>query len=212
MLNKLCGMRFRKILLVSDDRFLWRGIDFIPEIKKRVECISLQNFVGSDVSDGDIVLLDLLSWQTGGHSMMKSVREFTRTRARLIMITCGIFQELLTDILYSDILKLNRKEMVHFLNNLCGITYPYRFLRTPERKARRFLTRREFEIINAFLTGNKSGTISSEFSINQKTVSTHKLSALSKIGCKNMAHFYIISRPFTCDLSLLFKGNNKTLY
>ncbi|WP_336796237.1 LuxR C-terminal-related transcriptional regulator [Erwinia aphidicola] len=211
MLNKLCGMKFRKILLVSDDRFLWRGIDFMPEMKEKVECVSLQSFAGRDVTDEDIVLLDLLSWQTGCFSMIKSVREFAQTRAKLIMVTCGVFQELLTDILYSEILKINRKEMSHLLSKLCGIKYPYRFRRTPERKVRRFLTRREYDVINAFLTGTRAESISSKFSINEKTVSTHKLSALAKIGCKNLAHFYIISRPFASDLSLLFKGNNKLL-
>lgn len=200
-------MSFRKILLISDDNFLCRGIDFLPGLKMRVECIKLDGFSGSDVNDADIVLLDLLSWQAGGVSITKSVSEFTDIRARLVMVTCGIFQELLTDILYPKTLKIHRKEMVHLLNKLCGVKFSYKFKPSPERKVRKFLTKREFDIIDAFLTGSKPEVIGSKFNINHRTVSSHKLSALGKIGCKNMAHFYILSRPFICDLGLLFKGS-----
>lgn len=207
MLNKVSGMSFRKVLLISDDNFLCRGIKFLPDIKRSVECIKLDAFSGSNVNDADIVLLDLLSWQTGGTGITNSLSAFTGTRARLVMITGGIFQELLTDMLYPEVLKISRGEMVYFINKLCGVDVSYRFKSSPERKVRKFLTKREFDIIGAFLTGSRSEIIGDKFNINYKTVSSHKLSALGKIGCKNLAHFYMLSRPFICDLSLLFKGS-----
>lgn len=207
MLNKVCGMSFRKVLLISDDNFLCRGLEFLPDIRRSVECIKLDAFSGSNVNDEDIVLLDLLSWQTGGAGITNSLSAFTGTRARLVMITGGVFQKLLTDMLYPEILKISRGEMVYFINKLCGVDVPYRFKSSPERKVRKFLTKREFEIIGEFLTGCRSEIIGDKFNINYKTVSSHKLSALGKIGCKNMAHFYMLSRPFICDLSLLSKGN-----
>lgn len=206
MLNKVCSMSFRKVFLISNDNFLCLGIKSLPDIKKSVECIKLDAFSGSDVKGVDIVLLDLLSWQTGGTSIKNPLSEFTDTSARLVMITSGIFQELLTDMLYPEILKISRGEMIYFINKLCGVDVSYRFKPSPERKVRKFLTKREFDILGAFLSGSRSEIIGSKFNIHQKTVSSHKLSALGKIGCKNMAHFYTLSRPFICDLNLLSKG------
>ncbi|CAH0193179.1 hypothetical protein WB66_14515 [bacteria symbiont BFo1 of Frankliniella occidentalis] len=209
MLNKICSMKFRNILLISDDTFLCAGVGFLPALNRRVECLNLESFIGSEVNEADIVLLDLLSWQTCTFSVKTSMTEIINNHARMIMITCGVFQELLTDILYPNTLKVNRKDIVHLLNKLCGLQFSYRFEPTPKRKVRKFLTKREFDVLHEFITGSGSGIISNKFNINCKTVSSHKLSALGKIGCKNMAHFYILSRPFTCDLGLLFKKNDK---
>ena len=203
--------RNSKVLLVSDDVFLCQGIQFSPAMIGRVKAVSFAEFCATKIDKGVIVLLDILSRQVGGVNHKKSLTQYLYFFERLVLITCTNSQKRLADILYPETPKIVRNDLPKFLNALLFKNTTYENVPLHEKKRNRNLTRRELEIIQEFIIGNKSDFISNKLNINDKTVNTHKLSALEKIGCKNMAHLLILSRPFTDDLVFLCKKNRKSL-
>lgn len=127
------------------------------------------------------------------------------------MLTSNIFQEVITDMLYPGLCKVDRKLTLSFFSELSASKIK-KFCQVVSCFAKkRGLTNREMNIILELFRGGKEDEISMQLNICQKTVSAHKLSALSKVGCKNISHFFLLGRPFYRDLKFLLSPRRNSL-
>lgn len=206
MKRRIFDAKFRRVLLITNDIYLRKGIRESLRLGNNISFSRLERLNDVKAREIDVVLLDLLSWQASEVNKEGSILDYlSKFNAIVIMVTCSDFQEMLTNILYPELLKAGRKDLMPLVNMLCGGTATYKFKSSSRNKV--FLTKREFQVINEFIIGCGARYIENKLSINHRTVCSHKLSALRKIGCKNLSHLFMLTRPFMFDLELLLKRN-----
>lgn len=204
MKEEVFAIESKRLLLITNDVFLRRGVRELLRPGSNISFTKLERLNNIKASEVDVVLLDLLSWQTSEINKVKSILDYlSSVNSTVIMVACSDFQEILTDILYPELPKARRRDIMPLINMLCGRTSTFKFKPLPGKKV--FLTKREFQVINEFIIGCGVRNIEDKLCINHKTVCSHKLSALRKIGCKKLSHLFILILPFIFDLKLLLK-------
>lgn len=204
MKKRIIGKTLGRVFLITNDNYLRRGVRESIQLCNNFHSANLEGLGYINASKGDVVLLDLLSWEKNEINKRGSVLAYLSVvNATVVMITCDEFQEKLTNILFNEMPKASRKEIMALIYVLCGLSTTRKLKSPPESKV--FLTSREFQVINEFIIGREVKNIEVKLNINQKTLCSHKLSALRKIGCKNISHLFILTRPFMFDLELMLK-------
>lgn len=211
MKKEVFAIESKRLLLITNDVFLRRGVRESLRPGNNISFTKLERLNNIKASEVDVVLLDLLSWQTSEIYKGKSILDYlSNVDSTVIMVACNDFQEIITDILYQELPKARRRDIIPLINMLCGRASTFKFKPLPGKKV--FLTKREFQVINEFIIGCGVRNIEDKLSINHKTVCSHKLSALRKIGCKNLSHLFILILPFIFDLKLLLKKRRLNSY
>lgn len=203
--QRLCSRK--KVILVTDDSYFYLGLKASELKSLTITALGFDRFMNEIVCADAMIVIDMLSWVFFKSSNETSFYEKmikNKKSEDVVMLTSNVFQEIITDMLYPDLCKVDRKLSLLFLsevssNKISGISG--RGCANLDKK--RGLTNREMNIILELFSGETEHAISMRLNICQKTVSAHKLSALSKVGCKNISHFFLLGRPFYKDLTFL---------
>ncbi|ATZ10690.1 helix-turn-helix domain-containing protein [Erwinia amylovora] len=205
----------KKVVLVTDDRYFYLGIKSASLRNLAITALGFDRFMNESVSADALIVIDMLSWAFFKSSNETSFYEKMIKNKKpedVVMLTSNIFQEVITDMLYPGLCKVDRKLTLSFFSELSASKIKKNSARwCPAFAKKRGLTNREMNIILELFRGGKEDEISMQLNICQKTVSAHKLSALSKVGCKNISHFFLLGRPFYRDLKFLLSPRRNSL-
>lgn len=205
----------QKIVLVTDDSYFYLGLKYSNPNSLTMTALGFDQFMKENVCADAILVIDMLSWVFFKPSNETSFYEKMIKNRRpedVVMLTSNVFQEIITDMLYPGLCKVDRKLSSSFFSELASNKYKMNLAKwRPKFERKRGLTNREMNIILELFRREKENEISLQLNICQKTVSAHKLSALSKVGCKNISHFFLLGRPFHRDLKLLLNTKSSSL-
>lgn len=205
----------KKIVLVTDDSYFYLGLKYSSLSNLTITTLGFDRFMKESVCADAMLIIDMLSWSFFKSSNETSFYEKMIKNRRpedIVMLTSNVFQGLITDMLYPGLCKVDRKLSFSFFSELTSNQDKINLAKwCPKFEKKRGLTKREMNIILELFRGGKENEISLQLNICPKTVSAHKLSALSKVGCKNISHFFLLGRPFYRDLRLLLNTKSRSL-
>lgn len=192
-----------KIMLVSDDIFLCEGLSFFSDFKLSVNFSTVDDFFRRKVSLSYAILLDLNSWQAWNVDVSYSLTEAMFFYPKVFLLTDGYFQSIVSGFLYPNQMTVTRENVLDFLYASRMIPPRYASDLSREKSKSPHITKRELEVTLEIILGTKPSVLSDKLGISIRTISAHKVSTLSKLGCKSLNHLYILLRPFFCDLDIM---------
>ena len=168
------------IYLASDDRYFILGVKAIfRSLNKSVTVIPLneqgETVVLPELTSDDTLLLAVE--QTHTLTQLLTLARCRRARALLLMDNAS--DRTLNNIALWSQGVLSKKMPLDYLPELVGAGFAY-------LKDLSFLTAREMNIMGSLATGKTPAGISKELNISVKTIFSHKISALKKLGLNHL--------------------------
>ena len=193
----------KNIFLVSNDIFLCKGISFLSDFKLSVNYLTVEDFFRREVGLSNAILLDLNSWQSWNADFGYSLAEVIDFYPKVFLLTNGPFQRIVSGFLYPSQITVMRENILDFLYASRMINDRYDYDLSREKSKRIHITKREVEVTLEIFFGAKPSVLSDKLNVSVSTISAHKISTLSKLGCKSLNHLYILIQPFIFDLNLI---------
>ncbi|MEK6783390.1 MAG: response regulator transcription factor [Bacteroidota bacterium] len=200
-----------KVLLADDHKLVRDGIKSMLENTKDIEVTGSVSSGEESINEArqnrpDVILMDIMMPGMTGIEAARWVKEFDPT-IKIVLVTMEISKEYVSagiksgvdGYLPKDVDKDTLLEAVRtvygggrFFNDaimklVFEDFYSHEKLKSPDRRLPNDLTKRELEILGLVATGKTNKELAEALFISIKTVETHKMHIMDKLGLRNTA-------------------------